>query len=267
MVRGLDTFRKHFEKHAGHYILIGGTACDVRFAEKALDFRATNDLDIILVVEALSDNFVRHFWGFIQAGGYKVAEIDAQKRFYRFLKPTNAEYPVMLELFSRHPEALPPADGLHITDIPTGEDVSSLSAILMDDDYYQFTLANSDTTDGLHLASDIALIALKAKAFLSNRQRKQDGQNVREVDIVKHRNDVIRFGATVEGIKAESVPEVIQRDVTTFIEVLAGEPDNIKDLLKPWGLTGIQKEDIMDRLRVIFDIGQPAGEDVVASVA
>ena len=178
MVRGLKSFQKHFEAHTGHYVLIGGTACDVRFAEKALEFRRTRDLDIILIVEALTDAFVQHFWDFIRAGGYQLAEVDAQKRFYRFISPESSEYPDKLELFARHPDLLPAPQDLHITDIPTGDDVSSLSAILMDDEYYHFTLANSSTKDGLHLANDVALIALKAKAFLNNRQRKMDGQPV-----------------------------------------------------------------------------------------
>ena len=263
MVRGLDLFRKHFEAHAGHYILIGGTACDVRFAEKTLEFRRTKDLDIILVAEALTDDFVQHFWKFIREGGYEVAEVDAHKRFYRFISPKNGDYPTMLELFSRHPEVLRPAEGLHITDIPTGDDVSSLSAILMDDDYYQFTLINSDITNGLHLASEIALMALKIKAFLNNRQRKQDGQTVQEVDIAKHRNDVIRLAATIVGSRARQVPDVIRKDATTFIDILTAEPDNIKDLLKPWGMTRVQKEDIIVQLRNVFDLDRPPVESSV----
>jgi len=255
MVRGLESFQKHFEAHTGHYVLIGGTACDVRFGEKALDFRRTRDLDIILIVEALTPAFVHHFWDFIRAGGYRLAEVDAKKRFYRFIAPENKEYPDKLELFARHPDLLPAPEGLHITDIPTGEDISSLSAILMDEDYYHFTLANSDIRNGLHLANDVALIALKVKAFLNNRQRKKDGQSVQEVDITKHKNDVIRLTATVPGIEANGIPEIIRKDITAFINILPEEPDNIKDLLKPWGLSNIGKEDIIKQLRTIFGIG------------
>jgi DNA-binding ferritin-like protein (Dps family) len=267
MVKGLEAFRKHFEAHAGRYILIGGTACDVRFAEKALEFRRTKDLDIILVVEALTDDFVRHFWEFIRRGGYAVAEVDAHKRFYRFISPKNSEYPAMLELFSRHPDVLELAEGLHITDIPTGEDVSSLSAILMDDHYYHFTLANSNMSSGLHVASDVALIALKAKAFLNNRRRKEEGQSVQEVDIAKHRNDVVRLAATVEGTKVQQVPDVIREDVATFIRIFTDEPDNIKALLKPWGMGRIQKEDIIAQLLDLFEIYRPTGEVAEATVA
>lgn len=258
MVKGLDKFRAHFEVYVDHYILIGGTACDLRFAEKGLDFRVTKDLDIVLVVEALTDQFVQHFWDFIRAGGYEVAQIDEKKRFYRFHSPKNVDHPVMLELFSRQPEILKPVEDLHITDIPTGEAVSSLSAILLEDGYYQFTLENSETVDAVRMANDIALIALKTRAFLNNRQRKAEGQEVHEVDISKHRNDVIRLTATVGGTKARKIPEAIRKDIITFIEVFQNEPDSVKALLKPWGLASIRKEDIITQLRDTFELDEPA---------
>jgi len=37
----------------------------------------------------------------------------------------------------------------------------------------------------------VALIALKVKAFLNNRQRKREGHKVQENDIAKHKNHTI----------------------------------------------------------------------------
>ncbi len=120
---------------------------------------------------------------------------------------------LLLELFARRPDLLPPAEGLHITDIPTGEEVSSLSAILLDDEYYRFTFSNSDIVDGLRVANDIALISLKVKAFLNNRKRRSEGQQVRQVDIVKHKSDVIRLTAIVTGVAAVDVIATVKNDV------------------------------------------------------
>lgn len=61
MVNGLEHFRKHFAPYVDQYVLIGGTACTVIMQEAGLDFRATKDLDIVLYVEALHENFVRAF--------------------------------------------------------------------------------------------------------------------------------------------------------------------------------------------------------------
>ena len=44
---------------------------------------------------------------------------------------------------------LRPAAGTHLTPIPIGEAVASLSAILLDDDYYTFIIAGRRKSDGL----------------------------------------------------------------------------------------------------------------------
>ncbi|WP_202799469.1 hypothetical protein [Mesorhizobium amorphae] len=51
MVTGVDRFRAHFAGHEHQYVLIGGAACELIMNEVGLDFRATKDLDIVLIVE------------------------------------------------------------------------------------------------------------------------------------------------------------------------------------------------------------------------
>jgi hypothetical protein len=115
--------------------------------DAGLAFRATKDLDIVLYVEALAADFVRAFWEFVRAGGYEVQEKSTgEKQFYRFQKPTNADYPFMLELFSRQPDVLRVADGSHLTPLPVDEYASSLSAILLNK-----TITISSAQDGKRL--------------------------------------------------------------------------------------------------------------------
>jgi len=88
MVRGLDLFRDYFKDYTDKYILIGGTACDLAMASMGLNFRATKDLDIILILEALDVEFVNAFWAFIKEGRYK----NRQKKYRQeavlsFLRP------------------------------------------------------------------------------------------------------------------------------------------------------------------------------------
>ncbi len=54
MVRGLDKFKEYFAGFDGNYVLIGGAASNLLEEENRLVPRATKDLDIILVVEALT---------------------------------------------------------------------------------------------------------------------------------------------------------------------------------------------------------------------
>ena len=71
MVKGIDMFREYFEEFTEQYVLIGGSACDISFHDNNMDFRATKDLDMVLVVEDLTKEFAQRFWKFIQQGKYR----------------------------------------------------------------------------------------------------------------------------------------------------------------------------------------------------
>ena len=88
MVKGLDLFRDYFKGFANQYVLIGGTACSISFEEQDVSFRATKDLDMVLIVEAQSREFGERFWQFIREGGYRNrARSNGNPQFYRFDKP------------------------------------------------------------------------------------------------------------------------------------------------------------------------------------
>ncbi len=100
MVKGLDKFREYFKEFTGQYVLIGGAACDISFHDQGENFRATRDLDIVLIVEAQTKEFGERFWKFINDGGYQHrARSSGKPQFYRFDKQMSPEYPKMLELF------------------------------------------------------------------------------------------------------------------------------------------------------------------------
>lgn len=252
MVVGLDLFIQHFEQYTDHYVLIGGSACDRQMEQKGLPFRATKDIDIILIVEALSDEFVNHFWQFIKDGEYAIAQVGEKKQFYRFIIPQTAGFPTMIELFSRRPNLIKEVEGMHLTDVPTGEEASSLSAILLDEAYYQFALSNTEIMDGLHLANDFALICLKARAFINNMKRKAIGQEVRSVDISKHKNDVIRLTATLTPNVVIPIPDIVKQDLREYINTIRKEKPDIKQLLKDQGAANTTLEQIIEQLEITF---------------
>jgi hypothetical protein len=57
MVKGINSFREWFRGYEGNYVVIGGTACDLLMGEAGETFRATRDIDMVLIVEALSAEF------------------------------------------------------------------------------------------------------------------------------------------------------------------------------------------------------------------
>lgn len=103
MVNGIDIFREHFNHFKEQYTVIGGFACDLLMNDAGLDFRQTVDIDMVLIVEALTTDFAKAFWAFIEAGGYQARQrSNGQPEFYRFVDPTNPAYPKMIELFQGH---------------------------------------------------------------------------------------------------------------------------------------------------------------------
>ncbi|WP_460417700.1 hypothetical protein [Pseudomonas sp. microsymbiont 2] len=241
-VKGLDVFGQHFRDFRDRYVLIGGVACALAMDEAGERFRTTKDLDIVLVIEALDAGFVAHFWDFINAGGYEIRQRGGERPdpiFYRFQGPKDEAYPAMIELFSRAPEGLEHEENATLTPIPTGESVSSLSAILLNEDYYQFLLAGRQQNEELTYISADRLIPFKVKAWLDLSQRKANGESgVDSGDIRKHRNDVLRLSGLLTGEVIE-LSESLTADMAQFLGLLAAENIDPKSLKIPGDLPTI----------------------------
>ena len=54
MVIGMESFREKFKDYTDCYTIIGGAACDIIMSENDTDFRATKDIDMILILEEKS---------------------------------------------------------------------------------------------------------------------------------------------------------------------------------------------------------------------
>lgn len=251
MVKGLDLFREHFRSFADRYVLIGGTACDLIMNEAGLQFRATKDLDIVLCVEALDRAFAEAFWGFVNAGHYQLQKkATGERRFYRFEKPRDTAYPEMLELFSRVPDALSIAEGSHLTPIPVDEEVASLSAILLDSDYYEWIHAGKREIQGVPIVGLEHLVPLKAKAWLDLRARKKSGETVDSKSIRKHRNDVFRLFQMIDPDSKVEPPGPIAENIRSFLEHVSQEDVDLKAL----GLRSISLDAVIDGLRGFYGI-------------
>jgi hypothetical protein len=251
MVAGLKRFAEHFADHEDCYVLIGGTALWLVMDEAGLETRATKDLDIVLCVEALDTEFVTAFWQFIRDGKYQVQEKSTgEKIFYRFQKPGEEGFPVMLELFSRQPDGVALDEGAHLAPIPVDEEISSLSAILLDDDYYHLLHARKQTVEGVSIVDETGLILLKARAWLDLMDRREQGEQIDSKSIRKHRNDVIRLFQLLEPAKRIDLPETIAEDIGQFIERVAQEIDAL--LLKSLGIKGVEPQEVLQGIGSVF---------------
>ncbi len=192
MVVGMDSFRKKFKDYPGCYTVIGGTACDILMTEADMGFRATKDIDIILILEDKYRDFAKTFWEYVKEGGYKCGWKNSDKmHFYRFTEP-KAGYPFMIELFSRKPGYhLEISEG--IIPIHIDDDISSLSAILLNDDFYSFMIEGKTIVNEVSVLGTEYLIPFKMFAWLDLKKRKSNGEHVNERDLKKHKYDVFRL--------------------------------------------------------------------------
>lgn len=62
MVNGMESFVYKFRDYSDCYTIIGGAACDILMTEADTEFRATRDIDMILIMEARYREFVKVFW-------------------------------------------------------------------------------------------------------------------------------------------------------------------------------------------------------------
>ena len=218
MVIGLDSFKNWFDGFQSYYVVIGGTACEMLLNEAGVEFRATRDIDMVLLVEVLDVEFGSHFWEYIKTAGYEHRLKSTGKPiFYRFTSPKSTEFPAMIELFSRRIEdiVLPP-DAV-LTPLQLGDDISSLSAILLDDAYYDFLQTGIMTVDGVPLLDAAHLIPFKVKAWLDLSERKANGEQVDSKDIRKHKNDVLRLSALLLPDAVLTLPETVLSDMRKFL--------------------------------------------------
>lgn len=254
MVRGIEKFREYFKDFPDNYVIIGGTACDIIIDDAGFTPRATKDIDIILVVEALSADFVKQFWQFIQDANYERKEKSANERkYYRFIKPENIEFPFQIELFSRIPDIIELDEPAYLTPIPVDDDLSSLSAILLNDDYYNYMIKYSTLENGLHFANTEALICLKAKAFLEIAERIANGSNEDSKQLRKHKADVFRLAVMLTETNVFELPVNIKTHLQAFADAIVNDlPD--KAIFKEMGLGNIDVEKLFSLLLKNFNL-------------
>ncbi|WP_157467398.1 hypothetical protein [Edaphobacter aggregans] len=220
----MDKFQEHFSQHRNSFALIGGVACHEWLASQGLPFRATKDLDVVLIIEALDQTFVDHFWQFIEAGQYEVREkAEGERELYRFYRPKDDAYPAMIEIFCRQPRNIQLGEGQNIVPIAAGEDEASLSAILLDAEYYQLIVDHRERDANPPYITPTALIPLKARAWLDLTRRKNKGEKVDSKDIDKHRTDVFRLAATLPGEPGPDIGASVSSDLKEFLASFPAE--------------------------------------------
>lgn len=254
MVAGIDKFKEFFAGYEGSYIIIGGTACDIITENAGYEPRATEDIDIVLINEGLTPEFISRFWEFVKSGQYNERQKAAENiNNYRFRDPQTTGFPRQLELFGKASETINLFPDAHLTPIPVQEGLSNLSAILLKADFYQYVLEHSSMVGNIHLANIEAIICLKAYAYLDNSRRKAEGQHVRTRDILKHKNDIFRMAYQLPVDIVYDLPHQMQATLQEFITKIKTDlPDAAMLEVKGYGKQDISA--IFDKLVSAFNL-------------
>lgn len=250
MVKGIEKFKEHFKDFEGKYTLIGGVACGLLLDDAGLTFRGTHDFDIVLIVEAMDNLFGRAIWDFIKAGDYEIREkSNGEPEFFRFKNPKDDLFPKEIELFSRKSHVLEYDDSDRLTPIHISDEISSLSAILLDDEYYDFLTGGLTKLGGIQILNYTHIIPFKAKAWLDLKEKRNKGEHVDTKNINKHKNDVFRLSQLITGANSVVLSETIKADMSAFIEAMFKEDVDLQNLeIKE------KKEDILKRLAAVYEI-------------
>jgi hypothetical protein len=134
-------------------------------------------------------------------------------------------------------------DGLvpgHLAPLPIAEDLSSLSAILLSDDYYRFIIDGRNFKEGFPPWIGVdRLIPLKAQAWCDMQSRKAQGEQIDSKNIRKHLSDIVRLVDLLAQTDRIVLPEPLMKDMEHFVVQASGVSDP-------------KLEEVIDRIRRAF---------------
>ena len=155
----------------------------------------------------------------------------------------------MIELFSREPDYIKKVPAgivpLHIDD-----DVSSLSAILLDDDFYNFMLAGRKIVSGACVLDAEHLIPFKMYAWLDLKDRKLRGEHVNERDLKKHKYDVFRLLQIVDQTIVLEVSGLVKENIDRFMREIMSENVPFQQLGLPFDI-----DDALNYFEKLYMVG------------
>jgi len=251
VVYGIEKFKEYFSNFTDQYVFIGGTACDILLDAIGASFRATKDLDIVLIIEEMNESFGSKFWEFIEDGGYKNRQSNIGKeQFYRFTEPNDNAFPFMLELFCRKPKKIKLQFDSHLAPVHISDNIASLSAILLNDSYYDLLLKGKSAIDGFSVLKLEYIILFKIRAWLDLMKKVQDGIKIDSRSIKKHKNDIFRLLINVSPSSRNEIDSAIHEDVNQFLELISIDQIDLGNLK----IVSASFAELLDRIRKMYFI-------------
>ena len=150
----------------------------------------------------------------------------------------------MIEIFSRNPDLIVLGNDAVLTPLPIDDEISSLSAILLNESYYELLKTGQMMIDGIPVLSPTCLIPFKAKAWLDLKERRFNGEKIDSKNIKKHKNDVFRLAQLITADTRKLLSSEVAEDMTKFLSEITDEQVDLKSL----GIRGTEKQKMLDML-------------------
>ena len=251
MIPGMGKFEETFAGDAGLYVVIGGAARELIYAEAGVwENTVTRDLDVVLIAEAVDAAFAAKFLRFVREAGYSHVTKTGDNQMFRFSDPSDLSHPQQIELLSRRPDFLQGAEAV-IGKIPIDDSEYSLSAILLDDDYYGLLSSGVAVTRkyGIPTLAHEYLPVFKMRAYDDLSAKAAAGERIRKGEIGKHRRDIFRLVSILPGGITVDLPKAVQDEIEAFLDtVTLPSPDYMKSL----GLGRITFDEMKEAIRAAY---------------
>jgi hypothetical protein len=241
---GLNHFEEYFKDFRESYVVVGGFAT-LMLLEKQLEGhgKVTQDIDLVLLTTA-SVKMAQKIKAYVREGEYTIQKGQKDNfSYYRFVNPKVESFAKEIELFAVNDYALLLDEGQRIIPIDPEEGLYSLSAIILDHEYFEMIKNNIDNSNRVPCTNTLATIMLKISAFYDLKSRGDDKWK-------KHRRDILKLVLLLTGEEHLELNGRMVEDVELFMEHLATLDDKmIKNITS---MVGIRQSDIYEALSGVF---------------
>lgn len=242
---GLSHFQDYCKDLDEHYVIVGGFATMMLLdSELENHGKATFDIDLVLLTNN-SVEMTKRIKEYVKEGEYKIQTGSKdQYQYYRFVEPQKENFAKEIELFASNENSLELEDEQRIIPIDPEEGLYSLSAIMLDPEYFKMIKSNVDKNHRAPCTNTQATIMLKMSAFydLKNRDDKK---------WKKHRRDILKLALLLTGDEQIKLVGRMVQDFDAFIEHL--EQDVDKRMLKSIvDKLPVEKEQVIEILQKVF---------------
>lgn len=243
---GLGHFQEYCKEFDEQYVVVGGFATVMLLDEELGEGhgKATFDIDLVLLTNN-SVELAQKIKQYITDGKYdiQVGEKD-QYKYYRFNNPKEENFAKEIEIFASNENELKLDDGQRILPIDPEEGLYSLSAIMLDPEYFEMIKNNVNKSTEAPCTNTQATIMLKMSAFYDLKKKEDNKWK-------KHRRDILKLSLLLTGEEEIKLIGRMKEDFDSFIQHLKEELDqkSIKSFAD--GLP-IYKDQVIEILEKVF---------------